>query len=70
MQYVYDDPQYWRERADEARTTARLVSHPDMNAAMLRVAVEYDRMAHAAEQSLVQMQANQGRPLPGSATMA
>jgi hypothetical protein len=70
MQYVYDDPQYWRERADEARTTARLVSHRDMNAAMLRVAVEYDRMAHAAEQSLVQMQANQGRPLPGSATMA
>jgi hypothetical protein len=41
-----------------------------MNAAMLRVAVEYDRMARAAEQSLVQMQANQSRPPPDSATMA
>jgi hypothetical protein len=45
MQSVYDDAHYWRERADEARTTASRVGNADIRAAMLRVATEYDRIA-------------------------
>jgi hypothetical protein len=50
----YDDPQYWRERGDEARTTARFLSDMRANDAMLRVAVEYDQIAHLTEQRLAQ----------------
>jgi len=48
----YDDPRYWRERADEARTTASHVCNGDIRAAMVRIAVEYDQIASLVEQPL------------------
>jgi hypothetical protein len=44
MPSVYDDPEHWRERADEARATATYAADPIVKAAMLRVAEEYDRL--------------------------
>ena len=48
----YDDPRYWRERADEARTTASHVCNGDIRSAMVRIAVEYDQIASLVEQPL------------------
>jgi len=53
MQTVYNNPQYWRERADEARATASLLCNWDIRAAMIRIAVEYDQIASVVEQPLV-----------------
>jgi len=50
----YNDPQYWRERADEARAMTKFVLDPDVVAAMLRIAIEYDRIIHLTEQRLVE----------------
>lgn len=49
---TYDDPRYWRERADEARTTASHVCNCDIRAAMVRIAVEYDQIASLIERPL------------------
>jgi len=44
MQSLFNDPQYWRERADEARAMANHVSDREVISAMLRVAAEYDKV--------------------------
>jgi hypothetical protein len=44
QQSVYDDPERWRERAEEARATAAYAPDPVIKAAMLRIAEEYDRL--------------------------
>jgi hypothetical protein len=44
MSSVYDDPEHWQERAEEARATAAYATDPNIKAAMLRVAEEYDRL--------------------------
>jgi hypothetical protein len=43
-----DDPPYWRERANEARTLANQMSDPYGKIAMLRIADEYERLAKRA----------------------
>lgn len=50
----YDDPQYWRERADEARAMAKFARNPEVMAAMLRIAVEYDHIIHLTERRLAE----------------
>jgi len=54
MQSTYDDSQYWRERADEARIMTSRLSDTGMKDAMLRVAVEYDQIARVAERRFAQ----------------
>jgi len=45
---VYD-PQYWRERAEETRTYADVVSDAEARRLLLGVAKSYDRLAEHAE---------------------
>ena len=41
---LYEDPEQWRDRTDEARTTAAYAADPVVTAAMLRIAEEYARL--------------------------
>jgi hypothetical protein len=49
---LFDDPQHWRERADEARTTAALIRDAETKATMLRIANDYERLARRTEERL------------------
>jgi hypothetical protein len=55
MRSVYQDPEHWRERADEARATASYAHDPEVRATMLRIAGEYDRLARLTERLLVEV---------------
>jgi hypothetical protein len=44
-----NDPQHWRDRAEEARAIAAQMSDPEAVASMMRVADEYEEMAKRAE---------------------
>ena len=44
-----NSPQRWRERAEESRAIAEMMSSPDAKAAMLEVAAAYDRLAEKIE---------------------
>jgi len=46
---ILDDPEHWRERAEEARTLADQLSDPESKRTMLRIAKDYERMAEHAE---------------------
>lgn len=54
MPSPYEDPEHWRERADEARATAGYIRDADVKATMLRIADEYDRLALHAQKRLGQ----------------
>ena len=45
-----DDPQYWRERADEARYVAQYLIDPMSREMAFEIAVTYDRLAQRAEE--------------------
>jgi hypothetical protein len=44
-----DDPEHWRERAEEARAKAEHMGDPVAIASMLRVAEKYESLAKQAE---------------------
>ncbi len=44
-----NDPQYWRNRADEARAIAVQMTDPHTKATMLAIAKDYDKLAVRAE---------------------
>jgi hypothetical protein len=46
---VFDRPEHWRQRAEEARRMADLIDVPSKEA-MLRIAEEYENLAERAEQ--------------------
>jgi hypothetical protein len=48
-----DDPEYWRERAKEARTHAHHLTDPASQRMMLELASDYDKLAKRAEERLV-----------------
>jgi hypothetical protein len=54
MLSVYEDPEHWRERAEEARVTASYVRDPEVKTTMLRIADEYDRLGRLIEQRRAQ----------------
>jgi hypothetical protein len=45
-----NDPEHWRQRADEARSVAEQMNEPQSKEAMLRIAKDYERLAERAEQ--------------------
>jgi len=49
-----NDPKYWRDRAEEARTHAEHLSDPESRRRMLRIAKDYEELARRAERRLKQ----------------
>ena len=47
-----NDPKHWRQRAEEARTVADEMTHPDSKRKMLRIAADYEELARRAETRL------------------
>jgi hypothetical protein len=45
---LMDDPQHWRQRAEEARRIAGQLSDPVARKTMEEIAVSYDRLADLA----------------------
>ena len=43
-----NDPEHWRNRAEEARTLAEQMSDETSRQTMLRIATDYDRLAQRA----------------------
>jgi hypothetical protein len=44
----FNDPEHWRQQADEARVIARQLPNPESKAVMMRIAADYDRLAERA----------------------
>ena len=45
-----DDAEYWRSRAEEARTLADGFTNPETKRVLYRVAESYDQLAEQAEE--------------------
>src|SRR5262252_2240401 len=57
-----NDPKYWRERTEEARTVANEMTIPDAKRRTLRIAEDYEELARRAERRLKQQQQQQQQP--------
>jgi hypothetical protein len=57
---LYNDPEHWRQRAEEARELARNMTDPHGKQAMLDIADKYERIAVRA----VERMAQSGPPSP------
>ncbi|GKQ55553.1 hypothetical protein [Bradyrhizobium sp. Ce-3] len=47
---AFNNPAYWRDRAATTRAKAELSRYQNSRANLLKIAEEYDRLAHYAEQ--------------------
>jgi hypothetical protein len=57
MAYDFDDPQYWRDRAEQVRALAYGISNERARNAILEIAMEYESLAGSAQD-----RAKRGRP--------
>jgi hypothetical protein len=48
--HMFDDPEHWRQRAEEARVLAEQMSDAASREKMLGIAKDYERLAERAEQ--------------------
>jgi hypothetical protein len=46
---LLSDPEHWRTRAEEARIVAQEVKELEIKDALLRIADEYEQLAHQVE---------------------
>jgi hypothetical protein len=54
MPLLYNDPEHWRKRAEDARSLARLMSDRVGKETMMEIADKYDRLAARAVERLAQ----------------
>jgi hypothetical protein len=47
--FFLSDPDHWRTRAEEARVLAQELKDANIKEALLRIADEYDQLAHRVE---------------------
>jgi hypothetical protein len=47
-----NDPEHWRERAEEARVHAEQLTDPEAKQTMLNIADDYEKLAQRAERRL------------------
>jgi hypothetical protein len=52
LKRIREDPEHWRERAEEVRAVAELLSDPLAREMMLRIAAEYDLLGEHAARKL------------------
>ena len=50
---LINDPEHWRDRAEDARRMAEDMADPEAKRMMLGIASGYDRLAEHAEQRLI-----------------
>ena len=62
-----DDPRHWRERAEEARAVAGVMTDEKTKKMMLRIADDYETMAKHAERRLLAGGKIRTEALPGKA---
>ena len=65
-----NDPKYWRERAEEARTVANEMTIPDAKHRTLRIADDYEELARRAERRLKRQRPQQQQQQPKTQTDA
>jgi hypothetical protein len=58
---VLNDPAHWRQRAEEARAMAEVISDPGAKQTMLRVAAGYEEMARKAERRILTQPSSTGK---------
>ena len=46
---ILNDPQHWRNRAEEARSVADQFSDPESKRTLLRITEDYERLAEHAK---------------------
>jgi hypothetical protein len=51
MVHAYRDGQHYRQRAEECRVIAEILSVVELREKMLKIAADYERMANAADQA-------------------
>lgn len=51
-----DNPKHWHDRAEETRAVAEGMFNEDSKCRLLKIAMEYERLAHFAERRLAQVQ--------------
>ena len=49
---LLDDPEHWRSRAEEVRTLLDMMRDEPSRETMLRIALDYERLAERAEQRM------------------
>jgi len=65
MSHPYiNDPKYWRERAGETRSIAKLLSDLEAKRQMLAIAARYDRLADHMKKRSRKFKTKRARPLP------
>jgi hypothetical protein len=53
MKPFINDPEHWRQRAEQARSIAGAMTDPQATLSMLRVADEYQKLAQRAEDRIL-----------------
>ena len=48
--HILDDPQHWRDRAEEIRSLAEQMSDPETKRIMKGIADDYEKLAKRAEE--------------------
>jgi hypothetical protein len=57
---LLEDPDHWRQGAEETRTLADQLTDPEAKAAMLRIAADYDRLGEQAQKRLAKKDQRNG----------